>query len=220
MPPVRSLAQQFEVTVPTIQRVVARLGAMGLVTAKRGSGIRVNDPWSRGDLFLAPLWFEALADRPDQACAILADFLELRRMVAARLVVRAQKHVEAGDTRIALALARLQNAASLKERAEADLGFTSAVLDVSGQLAARFLFRAVERLVREAPFVAEALYGDAARHRRVLVEVAAAIGAGERTAAKLVEAALERWDARTIVRFKSYLETGQAPAALPSTLGP
>src|SRR5689334_16003765 len=50
LPPVRVLAQTHGVTAPTIQRVVDRLEAGGLVSARRGSGVTVNDPERTTDL--------------------------------------------------------------------------------------------------------------------------------------------------------------------------
>ena len=61
LPPVRALAEEYGVTPPTIQRVVERLAIQGLVTARRGSGVTVNDPEGSGSLSLLPLWLEAPA---------------------------------------------------------------------------------------------------------------------------------------------------------------
>jgi DNA-binding FadR family transcriptional regulator len=52
---VRALATTHGVTVPTIQRVIARLEALGIAHARQGSGVSVLDPARHGGLSLIPL---------------------------------------------------------------------------------------------------------------------------------------------------------------------
>ena len=85
LPTVRALAEHYDVTVPTIQRALDRLGRTGLVTAKGGSGVTVNDPKRNMNLSLIPVWFEALAAEPEAAAKILRDFLALRRILTRHL---------------------------------------------------------------------------------------------------------------------------------------
>ncbi len=201
LPSVRALARRHEVTVPTIQRALAGLERTGLVTARRGSGVRVNDPASCADLSLIPLWFEALAGDPDRAADILRDFLELRRVFAAHLAVRARGEL-AGGGALFDALARVQAAVELEELVTADLAFTREFLRLSGQLAAQLLFNAVERLVRDAPFVAEAFYADRDAHRVVLEGIAGALLLPDADARDAIGALLEAWDQRTVARYR------------------
>lgn len=198
LPSIRALAAEAGTTPPTIQRVIAGLERAGLVSAARGSGVRVNDPQRSGDLSLAPLWMEAFADQPQRQVAILADFLELRRVIAAHLI----KTRRAALLRAAPRLARVAilPRGTLGERLEADLAFSRAVLEAAGQSAAVAIFSTVERLVREVPYVAESFYDDPDAHQRTLTAVVAAAATGGDAAA-----ALETWDAAVLSRFGAYL---------------
>ncbi len=205
LPPVRALAAEHGVTAPTIQRVVDRLEATGLVSVRRGSGVTVNDPNGCGELSLLPVWFDALSDQPDRMANMLADFLELRRVMAAHLIrTRAQRIARAAADLVGIAHP-LQDSTDLATVIEADLGFTRAVIAASGQFAVTALFHTTEALVRDVPFVAEALYGDRAYHRRVIARIAAAMALrdGADAAAAEVERALAGWDRRTVDRFLS-----------------
>ena len=198
LPSIRALAKDFNTTPSTIQRVIAGLESTGLVTVRRGSGVRVNDPERSGDLSLAPLWFEALSGQPERQASVLADFLELRRVVAAHLVKTRRTALLAAAPRLALAAALPRG--DLSARLEADLTFTRAMLTASGQFAAVTIFNTVERLVREVPYVAEAFYEDAAIHQAALSAVVAAVLTGGD-----VEVALRDWDATVVARFRELL---------------
>lgn len=207
LPPVREMAREFGVTVPTIQRVVDRLEATGLVRARQGSGIVVNDPLESADLSLLPMWFDALADQPERAAAILGDFLELRRVVVAHLVRSGKMQVSLAAERLGRIAARLLAATTLEEVVDADLEATRTVLESADNFAARALFRAVEHLSARVPLVAEALYGDRAYHRAVLVQLASiwSQGGGGASMAEQIEAVLEPWDRRAVERFADLL---------------
>jgi len=207
LPPVRALAAHFGVTAPTIQRVIDRLEVTGLVTVKRGSGVTVNDPHQCGELSLLPMWFDALSDQPDRAAKILADFLELRTVVATHLIRgSAQTLVKAGPRLLELS-ANLANDGSLADVAAADLAFTRAFLEASDQFAVKALFHTTEQLVYEVPYVMESLYEDRAYHRRVIRGIISALGGGKGpgAVAEAMDKTLTAWDRRTVARFRGYL---------------
>jgi len=206
LPPVRRLAHDHGTTAPTIQRVIDRLEAGGLVSARRGSGVTINDPKRSGDLSLLPLWFEALESQPDRAAKILGDVLELRRVMAAHLVRTAAPRIAAAAPQlIALALA-VGRATTLAEVAETDLAFTAAVIDAAGQSAVAAIFHTTARLVREVPHLRDALFADRAYHRRVLKRAAAALARTPPAAAAAeLEEVLAAWDRRTVSRFRAAL---------------
>jgi DNA-binding FadR family transcriptional regulator len=206
LPPVRELARTYRVTAPTIQRAIDRLAAGGLVAARRGSGVTVHDPRRSGDLSLLPLWFEALADRPDLAAEVLADFLALRRVVAAHLVRSAAARIVAAAPALAAQIAAVDAASTLEAVAEADVAFTGTVVEAAGQFAVAAIFHTTEQLVREVPQLAESLYGDRAYHRRMLRQAVAALaGAAPDAAARRLEEVLAAWDRRTVSRFRARL---------------
>jgi DNA-binding FadR family transcriptional regulator len=206
LPPVRSLAREHGVTAPTIQRVVERLEAGGLVTARRGSGVTVNDPRRVSDLSLLPLKLEALAGQPETAARVLADFLELRRVLAAHLLRTSAARIAAAAPQLVALVLGSERAETLAEIADADLAFTAAVVEATGQSAVAAIMHTTARLVREVPQLAEALYGDRAYHRRVLRGAAAAFAQpSPATAARELEDVLSAWDRRTVSRFRAAL---------------
>ena len=206
LPPVRRLALDHGVTAPTIQRVIDRLEAGGLVSARRGSGVTVNDPQRSGDLSLLPLWFEALAGQPERAARVLADFLELRRVMAAHLARTALPRIAAAAPRLVTLALAVERAGSLAEVAATDAAFTAAVVEAAGQSAIAAIFHTTSRLVREVPRLDEALYGDRAYHRRVLRRTAGALAlAPAAAAASELDEILAAWDRRTVTRFRGLL---------------
>ena len=206
LPPLRALATRFEVTLPTVQRVIARLEAQGLVSAHQGSGVRVHDPQRQGELSLVPLWFEALASDPPRAAEVLADLLALRRVVAAHLVRRAPTRLLGALPRLAGLAAELSNAETLERRAALDLAFTRALIEASGSFAAQAVFRTIERLVEEVPWMAEAFYGDPTAHRQALAALATALATPGRSLGEAIEHALAPWDDTTVARYRHHLE--------------
>jgi DNA-binding FadR family transcriptional regulator len=206
LPPVRALALTCGVTAPTIQRVIERLEAGGLVSVRRGSGITVNDPHRVGDLSLLPLWFDALADQPARAAAILEDFLALRRAVAGHLLRTAAPRIVAHAAQLATLLAAVEAATTLDAVADADLAFTRAVVEAAGSFAVGAIMHTTERLVRVVPHLSTALYGDRAYYRRVLRRTVSALADATLASATVeLEAVLAAWDRRTVARFRAHL---------------
>lgn len=213
LPTVRELAELHGVTPATIQRVVARLETRGLVSARQGSGLRVNDPATAGDIGLLPLWLEATLHFPPRAAEILGDFLEIRRLVAARLLVRHREALVAAAPALAVSARRLLAAEDLAAVRDADLAFARELLGVTGNVAATSVFNTLARVLTELPVVAEAMYAEPERNATAMAEVLRAVVEGGSDAAARVEAAIATVDALTLVRFAAAL----APDAAPST---
>ncbi|MCP4447969.1 MAG: FadR family transcriptional regulator [Myxococcales bacterium] len=211
LPPVRALAAELDVTVPTIQRVIDRLEATGLVSVRRGSGVTVNDPHACGELSLLPMWFDALSDQPEVVCDMLCDFLELRRVMATHLIRTRAERIRQAQERLLKFSTSLRNSNGLVEVAEVDLTFTAAVVEASQHFAAKALFHTTEALVREVPWVAEALYGDRSYYRRVIGKVMESLAQSSDLdeAARAVDRVLIAWDRRTVSRFRTLLEASE-----------
>lgn len=203
LPPVRTLADEFGVTPPTIQRVVAGLEAQGLVEARQGSGVRVRDPRRHGSLSLLPAWFDSLTDRPDEAARVFAESMELRRLVAMHLARRIRPGNLTPD--LVAALAAVQAATDTSSLMEADLALTRAVLDASGHFGATALFNTVECVFREVPAIAEATYGDPALVRASLAAFGRALAVGGEEGVRALGEALARWDREVTARFEAIL---------------
>ncbi len=86
LPPIRNLATRFHVNVGTIQRAVAGLEAMSLVSVKQGSGVVVQNVEELGGFDLWPLLLSANRGNTEKAVKLVADALEVRRVLAVHLV--------------------------------------------------------------------------------------------------------------------------------------
>ncbi len=210
LPSVRALALELGVTVPTVQRVLARLQALDLVAVTPGSGSVVLDPARSAGLGLIPLWFEALRDDPERVTRVFQDFLALRRLFAVHLASGLDPETLAQAPQLmahALTLGRAD--LSLVERARADLAFTRRVLELGGNFAAIAVFNTVERLVEDVPGIAEALYGDASDHAQVIGAIAGLwlSGLAPQDLAVALDEVLGAWDARSVARFRAGLQS-------------
>jgi DNA-binding FadR family transcriptional regulator len=205
LPTVRELAEQNGVTPATIQRVVARLETRGLVAARQGSGLRVNDPAAAGDLSLVPLWLEATLDDPGRAAGILGDFLEVRRVLAARLLTRHREAILARAVALHGAVARMAGAADEGTDAlrEADLAFARELLFATGNLVALGVLSTLARVLRELPLVAEAMYAEPAENAASMRDVLRALLEDREGAGAAIEAAIAAVDAGTLRRFEA-----------------
>lgn len=215
LPTVRELARHHAVNPSTVQRALARMEATGLVTARQGSGFRVNDPASSGDVSLVPAWLEALADQPAAAAAVLDEFLEVRRILSARLLVRHHARLRARVAELEpLATAVLHagsDAASggVAALRDADLAFARAVLTIAGNRVVLAIFHTAARVVTDVPRVAEAMYGDPAANIASLTEVMNALATLDGDALGVqVERILAKVDAGTVARYRAALAEG------------
>ena len=209
LPTVRALATRFEVTPATVQRALARLEMTGLVTARQGSGTTVNNAEEVGGLGLVPAWLQAMADQPERAGRILGDFLEIRRIVASRLLVRHRVELvealpELGKQAVALTQIDPTDIDALRS---ADLGFARSLLRRTGNLAALSVLNTAGDVLRTVPHVAEAMYAEPLTNAQSMGEVLQALvseiddGALNRT----VEASIAAVDAGTVRRFEARL---------------
>ena len=78
---------------------------------------------------------------------------------------------------------------------------------MGGNRLAVVVVRALERVVREVPWVAEALYGDGSEHTRMVGELLSLLATSQDAAARsmAVEGMMSRWDAHAVARFKAFV---------------
>ncbi len=203
LPTVRELAAAHQVTPATIQRVVARLETRGLVSARQGSGLVVHDPRTAGDAGLVPHWLAAFRHEPAVAAAILRDFLELRRVVAARLLTRHRAELTAQAAELARAAAAVGAIAphDLDAIREADLGFAKALVALTGNIPAATILNTLGRVLTELPEVAHAMYARPKENARAMTDALAALAKGGPKLEERLDAILLAVDDRTVSRF-------------------
>ena len=215
LPTVRELAETHGVNPATIQRVVSRLETRGLVTARQGSGLRVNDPAESGDISLIPFWLEATLDQPAQAVSILADFLEVRRVIAVRLMVRHREALLAQTAQLQGAAARMVAASheGVSALRDADMAFARAMLQATGNVVALSVLNTMARVLEELPVVAQAMYAEPAASTASMARVLQALRDGGEGAAATIEQALADVDALTLARFEALLRAREGVSA-------
>jgi DNA-binding FadR family transcriptional regulator len=207
LPALRDLAARYDVNPSTMQRVLARLESRGLVTARQGSGFTVNDPTRIADLSLAVDWLAAVADDPDRAASILADFLEVRRVLASRLVARHRLAV----VDVVNALAAGAHALTHGEPDtvwEADVEVARVVVGATGNTAAVAVLNTLARGLAEDPTLVRAMYAEPARNAAAMVEVLGLIRDGAPDLANRIEATLAGIDEATVERYRALLAAG------------
>ena len=197
----RELAKQFGVNPNTVQRALSRLDAKGLVSAHWGSGVVVNDPALVGDLSLVPDWLSALADDPDRAASVLAEFLEFRRVLAARLIARHRDEVLAAIE--ALDLAAFDGGAD--SVCVADMAIARSVIGATGNSIAMALVNSIERALGELPVLVRAMYGEPERNAESAAEVFEGIRSGGDQLSERLEAAMASIDAHTVRTYRGLL---------------
>ncbi|MCA9639950.1 MAG: GntR family transcriptional regulator [Myxococcales bacterium] len=200
LPSVRSLAEQHSMTPPTVQRALCTLHGMGLVRATHGRGVEVQNPNSCCSPRLAPLRFEAVADDADASVKLLERHLDMRLDLAGLLVAR----FDAAEAirNFALPLARVTTADTEVARMEADLGLNDTAVQMVDNFLAGAALRCLEAVVREVPGVAVALYGDGDMYTQSMNEAVRGIAMGGDGGWHRARAAVLRWHAHSIERYK------------------
>ncbi len=213
LPPIRKLAEQYGVTVPTTQRAIARIQEMGLVSVRHGSGMRVLNPKEHAGLAALPHWIEALADTPDKACEVLGDFLELRRVIALDLLSRAKDDVrESGLAQAHKAIDGLAQLAKknapIEEIVAADLAIVRALLNLRPQAAYSTIFNVFETLLETLPEIATAMYASP-RHNAEGWAALMALMHQQGDLRATLEPILVAVDAQTLKQFAKELKKGR-----------
>ncbi len=209
LPPIRKLAANYGVTVPTTQRAIARLEDMGLLAVRQGSGMRVQNPKESANLAAYPYWISALREDPALAREVLADFLELRRELAASLFARLSG-VSVEDFQPAfdaiLRLEALEKSGSWEAIAQADIDVVRALLAIRPQFAFASVFNVFERLLLDVEELQEAMYPDVsdnvAGYRAAIVAMNSEVDGLRDIAIDL----LKSMDEMTLKRFEELLE--------------
>lgn len=205
LPTLRELASEFRVNPSTMQRALARLEAQGLVTARQGSGLRINDPRAVGDTSLIPDWFAVLMeDRPAEAVALLADVLEMRRLLAARLMGRHRAAVVAALMASTFPLDDLPGA-SPEVACGVQMAMERTMVEATGSITALLLHRSIEECLQITPLLIEAAFSDAERVVALDVAFAGVVLAGDADLGQQLETLIAANDEVILANFARLL---------------
>ncbi len=163
LPSERALAAEYDVNRVTVRAAVGRLSELGLVTVRRGDGIRAAGPEESAGLDLITHLLEASAG-DEVPLDVVRDLLEIRRMVAAEAVALAC--ARAGDEHLAELGRIIAEQAGRVGDPEAfragDVAFGRAVLAAAGNGALQLLLNTIERFYSARPEIGDALLADPA----------------------------------------------------------
>lgn len=202
--PLRELARRFDVNPSTMQRALARIEAKGLVVARQGSGLTVQDPLDAADLSLLPDWLAAVTDDPERSATLLDELLEARRLLAARLM--ATRRLDVLDALGDLAAGASSLADLPPEQVMAtDLAVARAVVRAAGSTIGHAVLNSFERAVEALPLLATAMYGEPARNARSMRRVLEALRDGGADVERAVLDAFESVDRVTVRRYAALL---------------
>ena len=213
LPPVRDLAKEFDVNPATVQRALARLEVKGLVTARHGSGLTVNDPVERGEISLVPDWLDARSDDPDAAAALLEELLEVRRVLAIRLIVDHRDQILAAVDDLVAEAPRMLDAAGGDVMA-VDLAIARRVIGAAGKTVVLALIASVERALADLPLLVAAMYGVPERNVASTLDVVEAIRAGGDHLADRLGELMSEMDRATVVAYRLLLVEAVETASL------
>jgi GntR family transcriptional regulator, transcriptional repressor for pyruvate dehydrogenase complex len=183
--PERALAEKHGVNRQVVREAVKRLEQLGLVSCGQGDGNRVRDWRETGGFDLLPMLIShSIAVPSDLADRLARSLLEMRMAIgtdAARLAALRIEDTLASTLR-ELGV-RMANARTAAERAALSSQFWSVLIDASGNIAYRLHYNTITNASNEvAQLIGSVLLpsaGDADGYRRL----AAAIAAGDPSAA-------------------------------------
>ncbi len=163
LPSERALAEEHGVNRVSVRGAVGRLVALGLVTVKRGDGIRATGVREAGSIDLIGHLLEA-SEKRDVPLDVVQDLLEVRRMAASEAVALACARATDEDVATLKRLAADQAACMDDPAAFAagDVAFARAVLAAGRNMALQLLLNTIERFYAARPEVGRALLADPA----------------------------------------------------------
>jgi len=153
LPGERDLAEDLGVSRLTLRSALARLEAEGLVQPVHGSGTRVLDFRKTGSVDLLGYLAAQALEGGTVPFDLLADLLEVRRMVAAELLGVIAERASDGD--LAALRAHVAHQRTLVGDPDAfmiaDLEFARLLVRASNNLALELLFNTVARVIDRHP---------------------------------------------------------------------
>jgi len=217
LPTLRELAAAYAVNPSTMQRALARIEARGLVTARQGSGLRVNDPADVADLTLVADWLAVSIDDPERATAIVSELAEVRRILVVRLVVRHR------DRLLAILPDLIAQAGALAEPGrhgswQENVEFEKTIARAFGNGIVLALQNSMARALEQQPLLVEAVYHERPDVAANLYAFLEALQEGGDDLAARLEAVMAHADAETVRRFRALLEQ-RALRARPAPVG-
>ena len=212
LPPIRDLARRFHVNVGTIQRAVAGLEAMALVSVRQGSGVVVLDVEEMGGFDLWPLLLSANRGNTEKAVKLVEDALEVRRVLAAHLVRKVSELKDYDRSAMAACIDRFADRVNAREQDLEELlrvenRIIRCLLTQVNQSAISAILNGVESTLLATPQLLEAFFENPEQNLNAWREFLSILDhaqEGESLTNSLL-AILETYDGQVIERFRACL---------------
>ncbi len=216
LPPLRQMASEYGVTLPTMQRVVARMEELGVVYARQGSGVKVLEPLHHAAPAAMVFWLDVLQDRPGEAMEFVASFVQVRRELAVSYLCELR---EAGVSKVEAERMlkdvehfeqRVEEGVSLDEAMELDFGVMRGWLGLRPKVAVFVILNMFEQLVSSTQVMKEAVYDHPERNvlgYRAVYDAFMDRGLKQEVFKREVTGLLATFDMISLARFEAMLGT-------------
>ena len=186
LPPERELAAQFGTNRNTLREAIRALEAQGLVRARQGDGVRVQDFRETGDFGLLPQLVR-LTDSPQREF-LFGDLLRIRRTICAEAAVMAAERRTDEQVALLRKLIKQQRAADgdLLTLVTTDVAIYRTLVEASGSVVSTLLFNTLHRVVQEFVEIFPQIIWFAPDYLDRMTEVVDAIEAGDSARAQQV----------------------------------
>lgn len=208
LPGERELSERLSVSRLTLRSALARLEAEGLVRPMHGSGTRVLDFRESGGVDLLGYLARQAFEGGTIPLEILADLLELRRMMAVEALELVAVRATAGE--IAALRAHLEELTLAvddpRRFMDADLAFARLIVRATHNFALELLYNTIRRVLAEHDAFAPVFVANA---RQTVLAYARLLGFIEKgdpsRVRRVARRLLERLDRHTLDRIRSFV---------------
>lgn len=150
LPPERELAKQFGTNRTSLREALRALEAQGLVRARQGDGVRVQDFRRHGDISLLPQYFTATG--PAEKLEIIMEMMRIRAVLMPEIttycIERGKEHHRQELRRLHQELAAADKRQDVVAMAEVELSLYRTIVEAGGSLTYLWVFNSLERVVR------------------------------------------------------------------------
>src|SRR5688572_26967443 len=150
LPPERELAKQFGTNRTSLREALRALEAQGLVRARQGDGVRVQDFRRHGDISLLPEYFAVVG--PGEKLSIITELMHLRALLVPEVTSLCVEHGSEEQfrelQRLHQELAAADKRQDVAALAQVELGLYRVMVEAGGSLTYVWVFNTLEKVVR------------------------------------------------------------------------
>jgi len=187
LPPERELAIRFDTNRNTLREAIRNLETLNVVAARQGDGLRVLDFQETGEINLLPHFLQ-FSDEFEAQVAVIADMLQLRRMLLAEVagLLSSRSTPPELEKLKALVSSQRKNRGDTRMMMTTDLEISQTMVQASGSLAFRWIFNTTAKLYREIAVNAPLLWVFAQDYEDNLLAVLEAAISGDAQEARVL----------------------------------